>query len=416
MTRTGLDGTDELLRELGPRVLGALARRCRDFGAAEDAVQEALLAAHTNWPRDGRPDNPAGWLYQTASRRLVDHFASERARSGREQAIAGDAEWTMVHDDAREPDDELQHDETLRLLFTCCHPALSRPSAVALTLRAVAGLDTAAIAAAFLVPEATMAQRISRAKQGIRDSAIAFELPAPGQRQARLAAVLHVIYLVFTEGHVATGGRTLARVELTQEAIRLARALHRTMPDDPEVEGLLALLLLTDARRDARTGSRGELIPLDEQDRTRWNQAMIAEGSALVTGAFQRGHLGAYSLQAAIASLHAEMPSFAATDWPQILALYDVLRRLADNPMVELSRVVALAMVHGPEAGLRRLDELAADVQLQTSHRLAAVRAHLLERHGDVVAARREYLAAAAKADNLAEREHLLARAARLQA
>jgi RNA polymerase sigma factor (sigma-70 family) len=399
-----------LLREQVPRVLGAVARRCSDFAAAEDAVQDALLQALAAWPA-GRPANPGGWLYHVACRRLADHRDSERTRRHREATVAQDPAigTADVHDDL---DDDLLRDDTLPLLFTCCHPALTEPTAVALTLRAVGGLTTAEIAAAFLVPEATMAQRIGRAKQTIADSGIPLALPDPPERPARLRAVLHVLYLIFNEGHVASAGAQLVRVELATEAIRLARLLHRLLPDDGEVAGLLALLLLTDARRGARTGPGGELVPLDEQDRGRWDRAAIAEGSALVTAAFHRGNVGAFQLQAAIAALHDEAPSVAATDWPQILALYDVLRRLADNPAVELNRVVALAMVHGPVAGLARLDELAQEPRLQRSHRPHAIRGHLLAMAGDHAAAAACFRAAASHADNLAERAWLLRKAA----
>jgi predicted RNA polymerase sigma factor len=306
-------------------------------------------------------------------------------------------------------------DDTLILLFTCCHPAVTTPSGIALTLRAVGGLTTAEIASAFLVPEATMAQRISRAKQAIQASGVPFELPGPAERAERLAAVLHALYLIFNEGYTSSSGARLVRVELSAEAIRLARVLHRLQPDHAEAAGLLALMLLTDARRAARTGPLGELIPLDEQDRARWDRAAIAEGSALIAQAFARGAVGSYQLQAAIAALHDEAPSTEATDWPQILALYAVLRRMSDNPMVAVSHAIAAAMVHGPEAGLRLVEELAADPRIAGHYRLDAVRGHLFERAGDAPAAVRCYLAAAGGTASLPERQYLLAKAARLK-
>jgi predicted RNA polymerase sigma factor len=302
-------------------------------------------------------------------------------------------------------------DDTLLLLFACCHPALTRPSAIALTLRAVGGLTTAEIASAFLVPEATMAQRISRAKQTIQASGVPLATPGPSERQERLASVLHVLYLIFNEGYVSASGQQLVRVELAREAIRLARALRRLRSEDPEVAGLLALMLLTDARRDARTGPLGELIPLAEQDRSRWDQAAIAEGTQLITATLAKGAVGSYQVQAAIAALHDAAPGIEATDWPQILALYGLLRRMNDNPVVGLNEAVAAAMVHGPEAGLRLVDALAGDPRLAGSHRVDAVRAHLHERAGDRAAARRCYLAAAGRTTSLPERQYLLSKA-----
>lgn len=401
-------GVERLLRELAPRVLGALARRHRDFAAAEDAVQEALLAASVQWPARGVPANPGGWLHEVAWRSLVDAQRSDRARERREAIVAAATpELAPAGEEAR--------DDTLALLFLCCHPALTDASAIALTLRAVGGLTTAEIARAFLVPEPSLAQRISRAKRTIAEAGARFELPAPGERERRLAAVLHVVYLIFNEGYVGSAGARLVRVELASEAIRIARLLREAAPGHPEVEGLLALLLLTDARRRARTGPQGELIPLDEQDRSLWDRAAIEEGSALVASAFARGAVGSYQLQAAIAALHAEAPSTDATDWRQILALYDVLLRLGDQPMAALNRAVAFAMVHGPEAGLAALDALAGDPRVANHHRLAAVRAHLLERAARPAEARAAYLAAAERTLNLPERHYLLAKAARLR-
>lgn len=407
----GGDG-EQLLRELTPRVLGAVARRCGDFAAAEDAVQDALLAATTTWPQRGVPQNPGGWLFHVACRRLADAQDAEQARRRREvtaaaEQIANEPPPDVEFDDLR--------DDTLVLLFTCCHPSLTPPSAIALLLRAVVGLPTAAIARAFLVPEATMAQRISRAKQTIRDSGAPFALPEGRDRDARLLAVLHALYLMFQEGHTSSAGAELMQVEFAGEAIRLARLVHEAWPEHAEVQGLLALLLLTDARRAARTGADGELIPLHEQDRSRWDHAAIAEGTALVTAAFGLGRIGSYQLQAAIASLHGAAATFAATDWPQILLLYDLLLRIADNPMVALNRAVAAAMVHGPAHGLELVAAVAGDPRLTEHFRVDAVRAHLYERLGDRAAAERHYRAAAAGTGNLTERHYLLAKAARVR-
>jgi predicted RNA polymerase sigma factor len=403
------------LRELVPRVLGALVRRRRDFAAAEDAVQEALLAAVAEWPVKGVPRNPGGWLYHAASRRLVDHERSEQARRQRESTVAASAGASAPPPDVA---DELaggEEDDTLPLLFACCHPALTTASAIALTLRAFGGLTTAEIASAFLVPEATMAQRISRAKRSIEQSGVPIALPGPAEAEQRLAAVLHVLYLIFNEGYASSSGPKLIRVELAAEAIRLARALRRMRPDEPEVAGLLALMLLTDARRAARTGPAGGLIPLDEQDRGRWDRAAIAEGAALVSEALKQGAAGSYQIQAAIAALHDEAPSTDATDWRQILALYGLLMRMSDNPMVALNHAVAAAMVHGPLEGLRLLDSIAADPRIAGHWRLDAVRAHLHERSGDRAEAVRRYRSAAAGTKSLPERNYLFAKAARLQ-
>ncbi|MEV0005772.1 DUF6596 domain-containing protein [Micromonospora sp. NPDC050980] len=406
---------EDLLRELAPRVLGVLARRFGDFATAEDAVQEALLAATRQWPVEGLPEHPRGWLTRVAYRRMVELVRAEAARRDREERAArrtGDDRRTAP---AADEPPAADRDDALVLLFLCCHPTLTTPSAIALTLRAVGGLRTAEIARAFLVPEATMAQRISRAKQRIKDSGLPFRLPEPPDRQARLAAVLHVLYLIFTEGHTASLGDDLRRVDLCEEAIRLAREMHRLLPDDSEVAGLLALMLLTDARAAARTGPSGELIPLAEQDRSRWDAAAIAEGTTLVTDAMRRGPVGPYQLQAAVAALHDEAPDAAATDWPQILALYGVLERLTGSPVVALNRAVATAMVHGPAAGLDALAGPAADSRLAGSHRLDAARAHLHEMAGDRDAAVTHYRAAAARTTSRPEQEYLLTRAARLR-
>jgi RNA polymerase sigma factor (sigma-70 family) len=407
---------EHLLRDLAPQVLGVVLRRFRDFAASEDAVQEALIAAAAQWPRDGLPDDPRGWLIHVASRRIADHVRSEVARRRREAFVVSlvppEDQLALAPDDAAEAE---ERDDTLALLFMCCHPALSTSSAIALTLRAVGGLTTAEIARAFLVPEATMAQRISRAKQSIKTSGVPFQMPTPEDRDARLGAVLHVLYLIFNEGYTASSGPELHRTDLSSEAIRLTRAVHALLPDDGEVTGLLALMILTDARRAARTGPAGELIPLDEQDRNLWDRAAIEEGVALVTAALSRGSIGAYQLQAAIAAVHDEAPRAEDTDWPQILALYGLLGRMSDNPMVALNHAIATAMVHGPEAGLDLLRALDADARVADHHRLDAVRAHLLERAGDREAAIACYLRAADRTTSIPERNYLLMRAARVR-
>ncbi|HET6340075.1 MAG TPA: sigma-70 family RNA polymerase sigma factor [Polyangiales bacterium] len=408
-TRT--DRVEPLLRELAPRVLGSIVRRFRDFAACEDAIQEALLAAATHWPREGVPDDPRAWLIRVAARRMTDHIRSEAARRRREEVTA-----SLDDDAALAPDDDRAHerDDSLALLFMCCHPALTTSSAIALTLRAVGGLTSAEIARAFLVPEATMAQRISRAKQSIQESNVPFELPTPQESGQRLVAVMHVLYLIFSEGYTASSGSELQRVDLSAEAIRLARMLHSLLPQDSEVQGLLALMLLTDARRAARSGPAGELISLDQQDRGAWDRTAIAEGVALVSAALSKGSVGAYQLQAAIAAVHDEAASTAATDWAQILALYSLLQRMSDNPMVALNHAIATAMVRGPEAGLKAIDALASDPRLAGSHRLDAVRAHLLERAGQPGAAIEHYRRAAARTSSTPERNYLLTQAARL--
>ena len=406
---------EHLLRELAPQVLSAVARRYGDFAAAEDAVQEALLIAATRWPLDGVPDNPRAWLIQVAARRITDHLRSEIARRRRETTLSAetpdDEQLAAAPDSEREP----EKDDTLLLLFMCCHPALTRTSAIALTLRAVAGLTTAEIARAFLVPEATMAQRISRAKQLIKKSGVGFQMPNEAERDERLDAVLHVLYLIFNEGYAASGGESLQRVDLSSEAVRLARAVQNLLPAAGEVAGLLALMRLTDARRRARTGPDGELIPLDEQDRTLWDREAIAEGVALVSRALSQGAVGAYQLQAAIAACHDEAVRVEDTDWPQILALYGLLQRMSDNPMLTLNRAVAVAMVHGPRAGLTLLATLDAEPRLAEHHRLAAVRAHLYEKAGDTAAAIASYQTAAARTSSIPERNYLLLKAARLR-
>ena len=404
---------EDLLRQLAPRVLGAVVRRYGHFDLAEDAVQEAMLAAAMRWPKQGVPDNPTGWLVTVASRRLTDLLRGEQARRRREDVVAGRTlpdQWLAPAADRAAPD----ADDTLILLFMCCHPSLSPASQIALTLRAVGGLTTAEVARAFLVPEATMTRRISRAKQRIKDGGVPFGMPPPSERAERLAVVLHVIYLIFNEGYASTSGPELHRAELSAEAIRLARMVHRLLPDDGEATGLLALMLLTDARRPARTGPDGGLVPMAEQDRSRWNADDIAEGVALVTGALPRGPTGPYQLQAAIAAVHDEAPSAEATDWPQIVALYELLRRVLDTPVVALNQAVAVAMASGPQAGLDLLGVLQADDRIAGDHRLHAVRAHLLELAGDRPGARDAYQAAARRTTNLPQQRYLHARAARL--
>jgi RNA polymerase sigma factor (sigma-70 family) len=412
MARSLDANTEHLLRELTPQVLGAVIRRFRDFAAAEDAVQEASLAAATQWPREGVPENPRAWLIQVASRRMTDYIRSETARRRRETAAALESD-NVAHavDIENEPDE----DDTLILLFMCCHPALTSSSAIALTLRAVGGLTTAEIAHAFLTPEATMAQRISRAKQSIKASGVPFRLPTTQERAQRLRDVLHVLYLIFNEGYTSSVGPHLRRSELSGEAIRLARAVRNLLPDDGEVAGLLALMLLTDARREARTGPDGELIPLMKQDRTLWDQQEISEGVALITATLSKGSVGAYQLQAAIAAVHDEAARAEDTDWPQILALYDLLKRMSGSPMVMLNHAIAAAMVHGPAKGLELLNALDADGRLTGHHRLDAVRAHLLEMAGDHQAAIAHYQIAAGRTTSLPERNYLITQAARLR-
>jgi len=388
----------DLLRSLAPQVLAALARRYGDFDACEDAVQEALLAASQQWPSSGIPDHPKGWLITTASRRRIEQLRSDAARQRREEAVASQPDPSPVSG----------VDDTLTLLLLCCHPSLTRPSQVALTLRAVDGLTTGEIARAFLVPEATIGQRISRAKRSLRGER--FVPPSPD----RLSSVLQVLYLIFTEGHTASSGDVLNRVELTTEAIRLARQLHASLPADGEVTGLLALMLLTEARRPARVSETGALVPLALQDRSRWTASFIAEGVSLITKALSSAPVGPYQLQAAIAAVHDEAPTAEETDWAEILTLYDLLRVVAPGPMVTLNRVVAFAQVHGPAAGLAELAAAASDPALAAHHRVDAVRAHLLESSGEFEGAREAYAAAARRTLSLPEQAYLQSRAAAL--
>jgi RNA polymerase sigma factor (sigma-70 family) len=399
-------GLEDLLRDLAPQVLGLITRRYGDFSDAEDAVQEALIAAAASWPADGLPENPLGWLIRVAGRRLANAYRSDEARRRREELAAS---WSVST-----PDSLPGRDDTLILMFMCCHPALTPALAIPLTLRAVGGLTTREIAAAFLVPEATMGQRISRAKAKIKASGEPFALPAPEDRPQRLRQLLHVLYLLFNEGYTSSSGPDLARTDLSGEAIRLARGMRASLPDDPEVTGLLALMLLTDARRPARSGPDGELIPLAEQDRRRWDRPLIIEGVSMITEALRQGRPGEYQIQASIAALHDQAAGNADTDWPQILALYSALESMTGNPMARLNRAVAAAMVHGPDAGLALLDGLGE--RLGQHHRLHSVRAHLLEQAGDVETAIAEFRAAANRATNVREQQYLAIRAARLAA
>ncbi|MGO4200687.1 DUF6596 domain-containing protein [Rhodococcus sp. TAF43] len=405
---------EHLLRDLAPQVLGALVRRYGRFDVAEDAVQESLLAAALQWPSEGIPTDPRPWLIRVASRRMIDQLRSDQARRRREETAALQ---TTAQDVLAPPADvgpSAGEDDSLTVLFMCCHPALSTMSQIALTLRAVGGLTTAEIAAALLTPESTVGQRISRAKTQIKRSGTPFAMPEDHERTTRLGTVLHVLYLIFNEGYTSTSGPNLQRVELSSEAIRLTRVVHRVLPDDGEVSGLLALMLLTDARRAARTGGNGRLIPMAEQDRSRWDRELVDEGVSIVTTAMSQTAVGPYQLQAAIAALHDEAPTAEDTDWKQILGLYVLLESMTDNPATTLNRAVATAMVRGPEAGLRVLDTLADDARLARSHRPDAVRAHLLERLGDTVGAAVHYRSAARKTTSIPEQEYLRARAARL--
>jgi len=393
-----MEPVEDLLRPLAPQVLGAVVRRYGHFDTAEDAVQEALIAAATQWPAEGVPDNPKAWLITVASRRLTDLLRAEQARQRREE------QWVL-------PDGPpaSEKDDSLVLLFVCCHPVLSPASQIALTLRAVGGLTTGEIARAFLVPEATMTRRITRAKQSIKDSGVPFRLPSAPDWEERLGAVLHVLYLIYTEGYAK-----LERDDLAAEAIRLARMVHRQLPDDSEVTGLLALMLLTEARRPARTAPDGALVPMAEQDRTQWNANAIAEGVALISAALPQGPTGPYQLQAAIAAVHDEAPSAAETDWPQIMALYELLLQVSKNPVVVLNYAVAVAMVRGPRVGLEVLASLDSDERVAQDHRLFAARAHLLDLAGDVDAARAAYEAAADRALSWPQQRYLRSRAAHL--
>jgi RNA polymerase sigma factor (sigma-70 family) len=397
---------EDLLRELAPQVLGTLVRRYGQFENCEDAAQEAVLAASVQWSAEGVPDNPRGWLAAVASRRLIDQVRSDRARRERESSAAA----------AEVPAEDVPDtDDTLVLLFLCCHPALTAASQTALTLRAAGGLTTAEIARAFLVPEATMAARISRAKQRIKAAGGTFSLPGGTEREERLRVVLHVLYLIFNEGYTASSGGELDRADLAREAIRLARMVHAQLSADGEVTGLLALMLLTHARREARTTAAGDLVPLDEQDRTKWDRALIDEGMDLVKASLAGPALGPYQLQAAIAATHADAATAAETNWPQVHALYLILERIAPNPMVTLNRAVALAETQGPQAGLALLSTLDGDERMAGHHRLLSVRAHLLEKTGDTAKAHDHYRRAAKATASIAEQRYLESRASRVR-
>lgn len=408
---SGDERVEDLLRNLAPQVLGVLVRRHRSFDLCEDAVQDALVDAAERWPADGLPDHPQAWLTTVATRRLIDRVRSDQARRRREQRVvvgAPPAELITGLDDERGSG----QDDSLPLLLLCCHPALRPPTQIALTLRAVGGLTTAEIADAFFVPEATMAQRISRAKQGIRAAGATFAMPPPAQMEERLRSVLHVLYLIYNEGHTASSGDRITRTELAGEAIRLTRALHRARPHDAEIKGLLALMLLTEARRPARVTPDGALVDLPDQDRRLWDRALVEEGVQLVTEALGQGPPGAYQVQAAIAAIHDEAASTEDTDWPQILLLYHLLDRIAPNPMATLNQALALAMVHGPETGLALLATLDGDKRIDTHHRLFAMRGHLLEMAGDATAAAEDFDAASRRCTNLSERRYLQLRRA----
>ena len=406
---------EQIIKELTPQVVASVVRRFHDFAAAEDAVQEASIAALIEWPKTGLPDSPRAWVTRVAYRRMTDQIRSDSARRHREEAVAQDARLEASYKPGLESlGDSSEQDDTLLLLFMCCHPALTRASAIALTLRAVGGLTTTEIAHAFLVPEKTMAQRISRAKQTIKNSGIPFDIPGAEERAERLRSVLHILYLIFNEGYTSSHGAKLQRADLSHEAIRLARIVHQLQPNDTEATGLLALILLTDARRNARSGPNGELIPLAEQDRTVWDRDRISEGIALLSATLPKGSVGPYQLQAAIAALHDEAECVEDTDWPQILVLYGLLRRMSDSPMVALNHAIAVAMVHGPAKGLQILDSLLAEGSLEVNHRLDATRAHLLELAGQHTEAIGLYRSAAGKTASLPERTYLLTQAARL--
>jgi RNA polymerase sigma factor (sigma-70 family) len=411
--RVGLNSAadvEDLLRELAPQVLGALLRRHQALDLCEDAVQEALIAAAASWPDAGLPANPRAWLITVATRRLIDEVRNESSRRQREDRLvfgSPPAELSRLPGGEHDPD----RDDTLTLLLLCCHPALTSPSQIALTLKAVGGLTTAEIASAFFVPESTMAQRVSRAKQRIREAGATFAMPPPDEIDGRLRAVLHVLYLIFNEGYTTSSGTQINRTDLTREAIRLTRALHQARPGDGEVQGLLALMLLTEARRPARVDGYGELVSLADQDRSRWDRGLIAEGVALVTSALASGPVGSYQLQAAIAAVHCEAPSAPETDWAQVLALYELLDRAAPNPMATVNRALAVAMVHGPPAGLAVLASLEGDSRVARHHRLFAMRGHLLELDGAPAAARAAFEEAARRTASAPEKRYLLRRA-----
>jgi len=388
---------ERTFREEHGRAVAVLVRTFGDIDVAEEAVQDAFAVAIERWPRDGPPPSPAGWIITTARNRAIDRLRREAARAGRQaeavryQADRGPAE--------AEEDEGPVRDDRLRLIFTCCHPSLAMTAQVALTLRLLGGLTTAEIARSFLVPEATMAQRLVRAKGKIRHAGIPFRIPRDADLPARLRAVLAVVYLIFNEGYAAGSGERLVREDLCAEAIRLGRLLAELMPDEPEVMGLLALMLLTDARRDARTTAAGELVRLADQDRTLWDRELVAEGQAIVRACLRRGEPGPYQIQAAINAVHSDEP----TDWRQVLALYDQLLAFEPTPVVALNRAVAVAEVDGPAAALDLVD----DLELEGYHVFHAVRANLLRRLGRRADAAAAYRAAIELAGNAAEREFL---------
>jgi RNA polymerase sigma factor (sigma-70 family) len=417
---------EDVFRAESGRVLGALMRRFGDLDLAEDAYQDACLSALETWPRDGIPHNPGAWLTTASRNKALDRLRREQQRLGRETESLGlrldrPAEPTAPPSDQLadlgDPTTVLDDDDQLRLLFLCCHPALGEQAQVALTLRTVGGLTTVEIARAFLVPESTMAQRIVRAKRKIVGAGIPFRLPEGTELGERTAAVLHVVYLVFNEGYAAsevTDDAPLVRVDLCEEALRLSALLHRLLPDDAEVMGLAALLMLHDARRATRTDDAGRLVPLAEQDRGRWDRERIRLAVAMVERALRTGPVGPYQIEASIAALHAEAPTYETTDWPQIVALYGLLEQALPGPMVRLNRAVALAMVDGPDAGLAVVDEIADGGELADHHRLHAVRAHLLENAGRADEAMAEYDRAAVLTTSAPERNYLRMRRDRL--
>jgi RNA polymerase sigma-70 factor (ECF subfamily) len=404
---------EAVFREERGRLLASLVRQFGDLDLAEEVASDAVATALERWPVDGVPARPGAWLLTTARRKAVDRLRRDKAYAARLAVLQADVD--RGGHAVGPADDEDVPDERLRLFFTCCHPALPLDAQVALTLRCLAGLSTPEVARAFLVPAATMAQRIVRAKRKIKGARIPFRVPEGDELLARLPGVLRIVYAIFTEGYAASGGPELVRADLADEAIRLARILHRLLPGEREVAGLLALLLLVDARREARTGPDGQLVLLDEQDRSRWDRESIEEGRRLVVAALQGGRPGPYVLQAAIAAVHDEAADVATTDWPQVVALYDVLADVAPSPVVALNRAVAVAMRDGPAAGLELLDALAADERLRGYHLLPAARADLLRRLGRRAAAAAAYREALSLVGNEPERAYLTRRLAEVQ-